>query len=54
METLWDGLSRPEVELESPAWHGSVLAETEKRLAEGREETVDWSVAKEELRKRTV
>ncbi len=54
METLWSELSRPEAELESPAWHGSALAETEQRLSEGREEVLDWSRAKAELRDGTV
>ena len=53
MEMLWGGLSRAEAEVESPAWHGSALAETERRLAEGREEVLDWNCAKAELRKRT-
>ena len=50
METFWDELSRTEAELASPAWHGSALAETERGLAEGREEVLDWSRAKAELR----
>ena len=54
METLWGGLSRGEAEVESPAWHGSALAETERRLAEGREEVLDWNRTKAELRDRTV
>ncbi len=54
MEALWSELSRTEADLESPAWHGSALAETERRLAEGREEVLDWSRTKTELRNRTV
>ena len=54
MESLWSGLSRAEAEVESPAWHGSTLAETERRLAEGREEVLDWNRTKTELRDRTV
>jgi hypothetical protein len=49
METLWVGLSRGE-EWASPAWHGDVLAETERRLAEGGEEVLDWEQAKKRLR----
>ena len=49
METLWDELSH-HGEVESPAWHGEALAETERRLAEGREEVLDWPSVKEELR----
>jgi hypothetical protein len=54
METLWSELSRAEAEFDSPAWHASALAETERRLAEGREEMLDWNRTKAELRDRTV
>jgi len=54
METLWGDLSRKEAELASPAWHEGVLAETERRLADGREEILDWERAKAELRNKTV
>jgi hypothetical protein len=49
METLWAGLNRAE-EWVSPAWHGEVLAETEQRLAEGKEKVMDWEQAKKQLR----
>lgn len=48
METLWDELSRRE-EVESLVWHGEALAETERRLVEGREEVLDWRSVKAEL-----
>ena len=41
METLWEELSRPDSDFESPAWHANELAETEKRLAQGKEEVLD-------------
>lgn len=50
METLWEELSRPGIEFESPAWHPSELAETERRLAEGEEQVMDWEKAKKALR----
>ena len=53
MESLWGGLSRAEAEVDSPSWHGEVLAETERRLAEGREEMLDWSQTKAGLRGRS-
>ena len=52
METLWKELSRSDSELESPVWHAKELAETERRLAEGKEQILDWQSAKKELRKR--
>jgi len=50
METLWEELSRPEAEFESPAWHAKELAATERRLAEGKEQVMDWDAAKQSLR----
>jgi hypothetical protein len=52
METLWQELSRPDTEFDSPAWHGKELAETERRFAEGKERVIDWETAKKKLRKR--
>jgi hypothetical protein len=51
METLWEELSRAEGELESPDWHADELAQTEQRLAEGKEQILDWEEAKKELRR---
>ncbi len=52
MEMLWQELSRPDDEFESPAWHAKELAATERRLAEGKEQILDWDTAKEALRSR--
>ena len=53
METLWIDLSKDETSIESPSWHGDVLRETEERVSSGLESPVDWTVAKQELRKRS-
>ncbi len=53
MEAPWEDLSRPDSELQSPAWHAEELAATERRLAEGKEQILDWEVAKKELRSTT-
>jgi hypothetical protein len=50
LEALWEDLSRSDSELESPAWHEQELAETERRLLEGKEQVVDWETAKKTLR----
>lgn len=50
METLWEELSPPDAEFESPAWHAKEVAETERRLAEGKEQVMDWEKAKKALR----
>ena len=51
MEALWEELSRADSEFESPAWHAKELAETELRLADGKERILDWETAKKKLRK---
>jgi len=53
MEELWESLSRDEDQLESPAWHADVLEETRQNYAAGREQPINWEVAKQELRKRS-
>jgi hypothetical protein len=50
MESLWEDLSRTDGEFESPAWHEKALAETERRLAAGQEQVLDWNTAKQALR----
>ena len=35
----------------SPAWHGDVLRERDKRVAEGKETYMKWEDAKRELRR---
>ncbi len=52
MEVLWESLSKETSRLESPAWHGDALRETERRYEDGHEAPVDWSTAKQELRER--
>lgn len=52
MEVLWGELSHPDDAYESPKWHPEELAKTEQRLAEGKEQVLDWETAKRELRRR--
>jgi len=53
MEELWESLSGGGgVRLESPAWHGEALRETEQRYEAGQEQPIDWVIAKQELRER--
>ncbi|WP_045219891.1 addiction module protein [Desulfonatronum thioautotrophicum] len=42
MEELWEDLSRPETEYESPEWHGDVLRAREADVKAGRDEFVPW------------
>jgi len=52
MEELWESLSSDAARLESPAWHGDALRETERRFEAGHEQPVDWAIAKQDLRDR--
>jgi hypothetical protein len=52
MEDLWADLSRDESSFESPTWHLRELQATEARVAAGKEEFIDWEVAKKSLRRR--
>jgi hypothetical protein len=52
MHALWEELARDEQAVESPAWHGDALRETEERVRGGEEVIRDWDEAKTELRKR--
>ena len=45
MEYLWDDLCRHAEEVPSPAWHGEVLAERERAVAEGGAVFLDWGGA---------
>lgn len=50
MDALWDDLTHDTEPLQSPAWHEDVLKETQKRVANGEVETLDWEKAKQLLR----
>ena len=52
MEAIWAELSKPDAEVESPAWHEDALKETEARVAAGQERIAEWETAKQDLRKR--
>lgn len=50
MEFIWEELTSKGNDFDSPDWHGKALSETEKRMAEGTEEVINWSEAKQQLR----
>jgi putative addiction module component (TIGR02574 family) len=51
LEALWDDLAADDGQYQSPSWHAAELQETAEAYAAGRIETVDWSAAKDDLRK---
>ena len=51
METLWDSLcGQSGANIASPAWHGEVLEERLRRLANGEETVAPWKEAKDRIR----
>jgi hypothetical protein len=52
MEALWADLSKNEKEFESPAWHGEILRETERLIAEGKAKFSDWETAKRRINRK--
>ena len=52
MHALWENLVQEDEAVESPAWHGDALKETEARVQAGTERVWDWEAAKDELRRR--
>jgi len=50
MEELWADFTRNAEAYDSPAWHGDVLRERDRRVAEGREKYMPWEDVKRELR----
>jgi hypothetical protein len=49
-QDLWQDLASSETEINSPAWHGDVLAERLNAFSSGQETPIDWEVAKQQLR----
>jgi len=52
MEALWQDLTRDVAHQISPEWHKDTLAETERRVASGEEQAIDWEEANKQLRQR--
>ncbi len=52
IEALWGDLAADDQAFGSPAWHEEELRKTEDEFAAGHIETLDWSDAKNELRRR--
>ncbi len=51
MEALWESLCLKSDELPSPSWHADLIAEREKKVEEGKEKILDWSAAKNNIRR---
>jgi len=51
IELLWDDLCRFPEDIPSPQWHGTILAEREKKLQDGGASFSDLNDAKKRIRK---
>ncbi len=52
MEKLWEDLCRDPQTIDSPAWHGEILAARERSAKAGKSKFVDLKAAKEIIRDR--
>ncbi len=50
MEALWASLCKNASEVESPAWHATILADRKRRLESGEAVVSDWELAKKRIR----
>ena len=50
MDHLWMRIVQSEGDFPAPAWHGRVLAETERRIESGESTFTPWEEAKDEIR----
>jgi hypothetical protein len=50
MEQLWDSLSQVPANLETPDWHGEILAERAAAVERGEDGFEDWESAKADIR----
>lgn len=53
IDAIWSDLLHTPANIPSPAWHADVLAAREARIKAGKSVFVDWSEAKDTIRKRT-
>lgn len=49
LERVWESLCSKPAEFESPAWHGDLLAERQRRLEANQATVSSWSDAKARL-----
>jgi hypothetical protein len=49
MESLWDDLCRRAETVESPPWHGEILAEREAAIRRGEDHFEDWESARQKI-----
>lgn len=50
MEKIWSVLSKNQAQIDSPEWHGEILAQRDRLIDSGDEICIDWDTAKKQLR----
>ena len=50
MESIWEDLCKKADNVSSPVWHEKVLNEREDNLKQGKDEFVDWEIAKRNIK----
>jgi hypothetical protein len=53
MEILWEDLSRNPESIPSPAWHGEVLAERERKIDEGKAKFLSLDEVRKNLQEKS-
>jgi len=49
MEILWDDICRDAPDFSSPSWHEDILKNREEQLRLGKDEFIDWEIAKKDI-----
>jgi len=50
MESIWDNLCEKADSLGAPPWHEEILKDREVGVKQGKDEFIDWDVAKKGIR----
>ncbi len=49
MELLWDDICRNVPNLTSPSWHEDILKNREEKVKLGKDEFIDWEIARKDI-----
>jgi hypothetical protein len=47
---IWDDISHNSPDFPSPNWHGDILKERDAKMKSGEDKSIDWELAKKQLR----
>ncbi len=51
MELLWDDICHSAINFNSPHWHEQILKKREESISGAKDEFIDWTQAKSDIRK---